>query len=128
MRSECATVSNCRTVPTTVSLCAWRVLKLDNLLGTGGRSNTTVRTSGGFVNPRLLVAGCTVFMSVALMSAQPQVEQTAGSATAHNATTQRALIDQYCVGCHNARTKTANLLLDQLDLTKLGEHTDIAEK
>src|SRR5215510_9811424 len=68
-------------------------------------------------------------MSVVLVSAQPaQVVQIAGSAAAHNATTQRALIDQYCVGCHNARAKTANLLLDQLDLTKLGEHADIAEK
>jgi mono/diheme cytochrome c family protein len=41
---------------------------------------------------------------------------------------QRALLDQYCVTCHNARLKTANLLLDQLDLDKLGEHAEIAEK
>jgi hypothetical protein len=40
---------------------------------------------------------------------------------------QRALLDQYCVTCHNARTKTANLLLDQLDLSKLGDHVDVAE-
>jgi mono/diheme cytochrome c family protein len=99
------------------------------------------------VNTRLLVAGCAVFMSVALVSARPalrgpesavatgaaipvaQVVQTgARSAGAHNATAQRALIDQYCVGCHNARTKTANLMLDQLDLTTLGAHAEIGEK
>src|SRR4030095_2907866 len=32
---------------------------------------------------------------------------------------QKAFIDQYCVTCHNQRTKTAGLALDSLDLTKL---------
>src|SRR4051812_43510011 len=41
---------------------------------------------------------------------------------------QRAVIDQYCVPCHNQKLKTANLLLDQLDLTRLGDHADIGEK
>jgi len=36
-------------------------------------------------------------------------------------------VDKYCVTCHNARTKTANLLLDQLDLTRLAEHAEIGE-
>jgi len=81
------------------------------------------------VNTRFLVAGCAMFMSVALVSAQTRVAQTgARNAAAHNASTQRALIDQYCVGCHNSKTKTANLMLDQLDLAKLGEHADIGEK
>jgi len=41
---------------------------------------------------------------------------------------RRALVDQYCVTCHNARLKTANLLLDQLDLANLGDHAEVAEK
>ena len=41
---------------------------------------------------------------------------------------RRALLDQYCVTCHNARLKTANLLLDQLDLSNLGNHAEVAEK
>jgi mono/diheme cytochrome c family protein len=41
---------------------------------------------------------------------------------------QRAILNQYCVTCHNARLKTANLLLDQLDLANLGAHPDIGEK
>jgi mono/diheme cytochrome c family protein len=45
-----------------------------------------------------------------------------------DAATQRALVDQYCVKCHNARLKTANLLLDQLDLAHLGDHAEIGEK
>ena len=40
----------------------------------------------------------------------------------------RKVMDQYCVTCHNAKTKTANLLLDQLDLSNLDEHVDVAEK
>src|SRR5262249_31356033 len=49
-------------------------------------------------------------------------------AAAADVATQRALIDQYCVGCHNQRAKTANLMLDQLDLAHLGQHAEIAEK
>jgi mono/diheme cytochrome c family protein len=41
---------------------------------------------------------------------------------------QRALVDRYCVVCHNAKLKTANLLLDGLDLARLGDHAEIAEK
>jgi cytochrome c5 len=45
-----------------------------------------------------------------------------------DAATERAVIDKYCVTCHNAKVKTANLLLDQLDLTHLGDHAEIGEK
>jgi hypothetical protein len=38
------------------------------------------------------------------------------------------MVDKYCVTCHNARAKTANLLLDQLDLTHLSDHAEIGEK
>jgi mono/diheme cytochrome c family protein len=45
-----------------------------------------------------------------------------------DAARERQLVDQYCVTCHNARLKTAGLLLDQLDLARLGDHVDIGEK
>ena len=41
---------------------------------------------------------------------------------------ERALIDQYCVSCHNQRLKTAGLMLDQLDLTQIHEHAGVFEK
>ena len=41
---------------------------------------------------------------------------------------ERAVVDKYCVVCHNANVKTANLLLDQLDLAHLGDHAEIGEK
>jgi mono/diheme cytochrome c family protein len=95
---------------------------------------------------RLLLAGCATLLSATLISAQagqtagaskpaaapPVKSQTpavnAKSAAAVDATAQRALLDQYCVTCHNSKAKTANLLLDQLDLTHLSEHAEIGEK
>jgi Protein of unknown function (DUF1592)/Protein of unknown function (DUF1588)/Protein of unknown function (DUF1585)/Protein of unknown function (DUF1587)/Protein of unknown function (DUF1595)/Planctomycete cytochrome C len=40
----------------------------------------------------------------------------------------RALLDRYCVGCHNDRLKTANLSLQGLDLTNAAEQADVWEK
>jgi len=40
----------------------------------------------------------------------------------------RALLDTYCVTCHNQRTKTAGLMFDTMDLAKLPEHGDVWEK
>ena len=58
----------------------------------------------------------------------PSVPAAAATATATgSAVAARALLDQYCVTCHNVRLKTANLLLDQLDLAHLGDHVDVAE-
>jgi mono/diheme cytochrome c family protein len=52
----------------------------------------------------------------------------AAAPAAADVAARRALLDQYCVTCHNARLKTANLLLDQLDLSNLGNHAEVAEK
>jgi mono/diheme cytochrome c family protein len=59
--------------------------------------------------------------SHAQTAAQVPVPQTA-------AATQRALVDKYCVTCHNARLKTANLELDGLDMTRLTAQSEVAEK
>ena len=40
----------------------------------------------------------------------------------------RALLDQYCVTCHNDRLKTSNLSLEKLDLATVGDHPDIWER
>ena len=47
---------------------------------------------------------------------------------APDASATRAALDQYCVTCHNQKLKTANLLLDQLDLAHLGDHAEVGEK
>ncbi len=89
---------------------------------------------------RLSVIGCVVLMPVALVSGQsvrsapapksaasPVARAQAPDAAAQVAT-QRAVLDEYCVDCHNKQLKTANLLFDQLDLSHLGEHAEIGEK
>src|SRR5262245_13171079 len=40
----------------------------------------------------------------------------------------RALLDQYCVTCHNERAKTAGLMLDKMDLTQIGAGAETWEK
>jgi mono/diheme cytochrome c family protein len=40
----------------------------------------------------------------------------------------RAVLDQYCVTCHNTRIKTAGLAIDQIDLARVGDHADLVEK
>ena len=101
------------------------------------------------MNTKLWLAGCATVMSVAIVSAQSAqtarqasavskpAQQSSPQATplkantpaaAHDASAQRALLDQYCVTCHNAKLKTANLLLDELDIAHLGQHAEIGEK
>jgi mono/diheme cytochrome c family protein len=40
----------------------------------------------------------------------------------------RALLSQYCVTCHNERLHTAELLLDKMDVEKVGEGAPVWEK
>src|SRR5262245_23278111 len=74
----------------------------------------------GFVAAGLLVA-CTAFVS-------GQAATPASPAPDSPAAKSRALLDRYCVTCHNDRLKTANLSLQGLDLTKVADHADLWEK
>src|ERR1044071_7568477 len=47
---------------------------------------------------------------------------------AAQAVSPRAVLDQYCVTCHNEKLKTAGLMLDKADLNDVGAHTDSWEK
>src|SRR5438876_9012289 len=71
---------------------------------------------------------CSVaLLSAALISAQPRTGP-APAAPAAPAGVQRAVLDQYCVTCHNDRIKRANLTLEKLDLTTAGDHPELWEK
>ena len=52
----------------------------------------------------------------------------AQSANLPKAAAERALLDQYCVTCHNDKIKTANLSLQKLDLATVGDHPELWEK
>jgi cytochrome c551/c552 len=72
-------------------------------------------------------------LSVAVVSGQARTTpatpvNAVAPAGAADAAAQRAVVNQFCVPCHNARLKTAGLLLDQVDLATLGQHPDVGEK
>ena len=58
------------------------------------------------------------------LGARPQQAAVSSPASA----TQRALVDRYCVTCHNQKTKTAGLTLDNKDLDHVAEGAEVWEK
>jgi mono/diheme cytochrome c family protein len=50
------------------------------------------------------------------------------SATLMSTSAQRALLDQYCTGCHNQKAKIGGLALDTVDLSRPGDHAETLEK
>src|SRR6185503_6761799 len=58
-----------------------------------------------------------------LRAAQPQ-PAVVGALSA----SERALVDKYCVTCHNQKIKTAGLTLDNKDLEHVAEGAEVWEK
>jgi mono/diheme cytochrome c family protein len=73
-----------------------------------------------------------VSVGVAVNSGQaagPQANQAAAAAPALS--TEKALVNRYCVTCHNERRQTpagAPLMLDKLNIDAVAEHPDVWEK
>src|SRR5512135_3436983 len=83
--------------------------------------------AGGSVHQRLigLAIGFVAPISVVLVCGQ---STRTAPAQAPDVTAQRAVVDRYCVVCHNAKLLTGNLALDKLDLAHLGDHAETGEK
>src|SRR5688572_3281658 len=67
----------------------------------------------------------------AQLDASPQAQTPGVQASAgvpRDTAPQRALLDKYCVTCHNDRVKTANLSLQGTDLTRVADHAEVWEK
>src|SRR5437867_3571064 len=92
------------------------------------------------MNKRLLVVGCMTIMSVVYGQTAQQRQPSNSLATA---SAQRAVLDQFCVGCHNEKAKAAplpkdgvppqatvaslKLTLDNLDIEHVAEHAEVWE-
>ena len=77
----------------------------------------------------LLIGGLIVFAVVASISVKAQVRQETVRLKADTTTdADQALVDKYCVTCHNARTLSGNLSLAGLDVSKPGDHPEVFEK
>ena len=71
----------------------------------------------------ITIAGVLAIAAVACLEhgarAQTQSTQT---------TSEQALLDRYCITCHNERAKTAGLMLDKLDFAHPGKDAETWEK
>jgi mono/diheme cytochrome c family protein len=95
-----------------------------------GAKTCLLKVDGGSVRSIFLAVACAVPLTVALLLGQ-SAQTAPGSKQAAlppDVTAQRALVDKYCVTCHNAKAMTGNLALDKLDLAHLGDHAEIGEK
>jgi mono/diheme cytochrome c family protein len=63
-----------------------------------------------------------------LQIARSQQAAPAPAALVTSAASERAVLDQYCVTCHNKRLQTAGLSLDQLDVASMHDHAEVWEK
>jgi hypothetical protein len=52
----------------------------------------------------------------------------ASSLSAQQPSPQHALINQYCITCHNEKAKTAGLMLDKVDIDHAADHAETWEK
>ena len=56
------------------------------------------------------------------------LQNTAASSSTESTAVYREALNRYCVTCHNQRLKTADLMLDTLDLTKIADSAETWEK
>src|SRR5947208_2012414 len=61
-------------------------------------------------------------------SAPPLQPSHAPAPTAATGTTQRELVQKYCLTCHNERAKTGGLVLEGLDPADTAAHAEVWEK
>ena len=78
----------------------------------------------------LVVAFTAMFWTAAAggLGLQAQNAQQASIPAGASASTQRAVLDRYCVTCHNQRLKTAGLAIDTLDTSNVARQADVWEK
>jgi hypothetical protein len=105
------------------------------MIGGQRRGSKFSITGGGSVKTVIFGIACLLPLSMGVVSGQsahsaaakPAATSTVQAQPADLAS-QRAVLDKYCVVCHNSKLKTANLELDKLDLAHLGDHAEIGEK
>ena len=71
-----------------------------------------------------LLLGASIYVDAAGGEAQPA----SSSAVTAELAERQALLDRYCVTCHNERLRVADLELDGIDLANVGEHAELLEK
>ena len=83
-----------------------------------------LRNSASEISRRLTV----LLIAGGLVSLHAQHQQPAGERPSAASSPQRALINQYCVGCHNGKLKSGGLALDTVDVANLNQNPEVWEK
>src|SRR6185503_15991059 len=90
-----------------------------------GRGQADRRRCGaGFASTVVLFLGAIA----TLLAASPSARQPAAAPANAPADAPRAMLDKYCVGCHNQRVPTAGIALDTLDAAHPGSNPDAWER
>ncbi len=79
----------------------------------------------------VLTLASTVVLHIDTARAASQQAATGPSPRASSAAAElpsRALLDRYCVTCHNERLKTAGVMFDTVDITRVDAHRELFEK
>ena len=63
-----------------------------------------------------------------VLASNAQIKSTPQQGATTSASAARAVLDKYCITCHNQRARTAGLALDALDISHLGDQTEKWEK
>jgi hypothetical protein len=67
------------------------------------------------------------FLGIAMSSVCLQAQEPSG-ASRSPVSPQRALVNRYCVTCHNEKLKTAGLMLDRADVEKVADNAEVWEQ
>ena len=65
---------------------------------------------------------------LAVFAAPGGAHAAGGQSAAADAASAQALVDRYCITCHNARLRTADLALDEADLADVRVHAEVWEE
>jgi mono/diheme cytochrome c family protein len=84
------------------------------------------RSRAGRVSMFALLIGGWIAVAVSSVQTSPQQPQPAAAPAASPA--PRAVLDKYCVACHNQKLKTAEVALDALDVTRPSANADVWER
>ena len=76
----------------------------------------------------IVTSGARALATLGLAVLVPATALAGQSQATPDANPQRALLDRYCVTCHNGRMKAANLTLDSADVTNLAANPQVWEK
>src|SRR5262249_17595230 len=78
---------------------------------------------------KLLVwSGMTLVGYAAVPALPSPTSSQSASRITQSASRSRAILDSYCVACHNQKSATAGLMLDRIDPEKVSENAPVWEK